>query len=299
MIERSISQAPVHRDARGGVCAKKSREEPRNATAALVRDTGAVCVKGTASAAVGCHLTARARQPRLHAYGESANTPPQTQYLRIVAELERQSAQAQSLASGLDEAALNWQPNGGKSWSVAQCLDHLVIMNAIYVKALQAAVESNRDQLEPRKVPIQASGWFTRLFIGFEEPPPKLKLPAPKKICSAVTSSPAQCSSDFEAVQKQLVEFVRQWGETDLGDLKVKDPLFPLHLTVDTELLIDRRPQPAASVAGGKGEEKCGVSALKLVIRTEGIHHGDTEHRRGSQIRLPAILILCASVSLW
>ena len=154
-----------------------------------------------------------------------------------IAELERQSAQAQMLANGLDESALNWQPNGGKSWSVAQCLDHLVIMNAIYVKALRAGVQSNRDQLEPRKHPIRPSGWFTRFFIGFEEPPPKLKLPAPKKI-----APPSQLTSailaDFEAVQNQLLEFMRQWGDTDLGDLKVKDPLFPLHLTADTELLI-------------------------------------------------------------
>ena len=154
-----------------------------------------------------------------------------------IAELQRQTAQAGTLVTGLDEAALNWQPKGGKSWSVAQCIDHLVIMNAIYVKALQAAVESNRDQLEPRKVPIQPSGWLTSHVISFEEPPPKLKLPAPKKI-----APPSQLTrvilGDFEAVQKQLVEFVRQWGETDLGDLKVRDPLFPLHLTADTELLI-------------------------------------------------------------
>lgn len=155
----------------------------------------------------------------------------------FIAELERQSAQAGMLASGLDEPALNWQPNGGKSWSIAQCLDHLVIMNAIYAKALLSAVESNRDQLEPRKVPIQASGWFMRWFIGMEEPPPKLKLPAPKKIAPPSRLTDA-ILGDFEAVQDQLVEFVRQWGETDLGDLRVKDPLFPLHLTVDTELLI-------------------------------------------------------------
>src|ERR1035438_2331236 len=85
-----------------------------------------------------------------------------------IAELERQSAQAETLANGLDESALNWQPNGGKSWSVAQCLDHLVIMNAIYVKALRAGVQSNRDQLEPRKHPIRPSGWFTRFFRSGE-----------------------------------------------------------------------------------------------------------------------------------
>jgi hypothetical protein len=155
----------------------------------------------------------------------------------FVAELERQGAQTQTLSAGLNEAALNWQPNGGKSWSVAQCLDHLTIMNAVYLRAMQEAVESNRDQLEPRKTPIQASGWLTHLVISYEEPPPKIKLPAPRKI-SPPSMLTGAVISDFQVLQKQLADFVREWGGADLGDLKVKDPLFPLHLTVDTELLI-------------------------------------------------------------
>ena len=43
---------------------------------------------------------------------------------------------------------------------------------------------------------------------------------------------------EFCALQKEFVDFMREWGEADLGDLKVKDPLFPIHLTADTELLI-------------------------------------------------------------
>lgn len=155
----------------------------------------------------------------------------------FLAELQRQSAQAEALVSGLNEAALNWQMHGGKSWSVGQCLEHLVIMNAIYVKALRQLVESNRDQLEPRKNPMQPSGWLTRLFLRSEEPPPKLKLPAPCKI-SPTSQTTSAVLEEFKALQKQLVDFVREWGEADLGDLRLRDPLFPLHLTVDTELLI-------------------------------------------------------------
>ncbi len=104
----------------------------------------------------------------------------------LIAELDRQAGQAQALAAGLGDSALNWQPNGGKSWSVGQCLNHLAIMNRMYLKALQDAVGNNRDQLEPRKVPIQPSGWLMRWFIGTEEPPPKFKLPAPKKLAPPV-----------------------------------------------------------------------------------------------------------------
>jgi DinB superfamily len=155
----------------------------------------------------------------------------------LVAELERQRNQAQSLAAGLTEAALNWQPNGGKSWSVAQCLDHLAIMNGLYVKALQDAVNNNRDQLEPRKTPIQPSGWFMRWFIGSEEPPPKFKFSAPKKLAPPSTHSGA-VAEDFESLQKQLVDFVHEWGEADLNDLKMKNPLAPIQLKLDTALLV-------------------------------------------------------------
>jgi DinB superfamily len=151
-------------------------------------------------------------------------------------ELQRQCEQAKLLVSGLDDIALNWQPDT-KGWSIAQCLDHLVIMNGLYAKALVAAIDNNCSQLKPRKAPIHASGWLARLLIKFEEPPPKLKLPAPRKI-----SPPSQLTSailvQFEAVQNLLIEFVHKWGEADLGDLRMRDPLFPLHLPADTLLLI-------------------------------------------------------------
>jgi DinB superfamily len=154
-----------------------------------------------------------------------------------ISELDRQSKMALALADGLSEAALNWQPNRGKSWSIAQCLDHLAIMNAKYVKALQDAVAKNQDQLEPRQVPIQPSGWFMRWWIGTEEPPPKFKLPAPKKILPP-SKLEATVVREFCDLQKRLADFVREWGQADLGDLKVRDPLFPLHLTADTQLLL-------------------------------------------------------------
>lgn len=110
-------------------------------------------------------------------------------------------------------------------------------MNVIYVNALRRAVESNRDQLEPRHNPMQPSGWLTRLIVRYEEPPPRLKLPAPRRILppSTVTTGVFE---QFEAAQKGIADFVSEWADADLGDLRLRDPLFPLHLTADTELLI-------------------------------------------------------------
>jgi hypothetical protein len=165
--------------------------------------------------------------------------PPKLEYSteELIAELERQSWQAQSMTAGLGDDALNWQPEGGKGWSVLQCLDHLLLMNRKYEKALREAVANNRDQLEPRRVPIQPSGWLIRWYIGTEEPPPKFKVPAPKKI-RPLSNLTGAVVEEFCSVQQQLADFVREWGSADLGDLKVKDPIVPLHLTADTQLVL-------------------------------------------------------------
>jgi len=155
----------------------------------------------------------------------------------LIAEFERQTGMAQALAEGRDESALNWQPKGGKGWSILQCVDHLLIMNRKYMKVLGSAVANNRDQLEPRKIPIQPSGWFTRWFISTEEPPPKFKLPAPSPL-QPPSNLTGAIVDEFCEVQQQLTDFVREWGEADLGDLKVKNPLAPIHLTADTVLLL-------------------------------------------------------------
>ena len=76
-----------------------------------------------------------------------------------------------------------------------------------------------------------------RWWIGTEEPPPKFKLSAPKRI-QPPSKLTGAAMHEFCALQKQFVAFVREWGEADLGDLKAKDPLFPIHMTVDTQLLL-------------------------------------------------------------
>lgn len=166
--------------------------------------------------------------------------PAKLQYSpeEFIAELGRQSLQAQALAGGLNEAALNWQPNGGKSWSVGQCLQHLVQMNTSYATALREAAENNSDQLEPRTAPMQPKGWLARLFLNITEPPPKFNMPAPSKIAppSQVTSA---VLGDFEAAQQSLAEFMKKYGSADLGDIRYKNPIGPIvNFTIDTGLLV-------------------------------------------------------------
>ncbi len=155
-----------------------------------------------------------------------------------IAVLQRQAEEAAALVEGLDSASLNWQPNGGKSWSVGQCLDHLVRTNTVGLSAMRAAVESNRDQLEPRNGPMRAGGWVSRWFIGFMGPDPKRKVPAPAKV-QPPSQVPADEAVTFAAIQKSVIEFVAEFEQADLGGLRYKNPFVPIvHFTVDSGLLV-------------------------------------------------------------
>lgn len=152
-------------------------------------------------------------------------------------EIDFQSVQVWSLTSELSEPALNWQPTPG-SWSIAQCVDHLVLTNDAVLAAIRATVENNRDDLKPRTRPIQAAGWLSRKFVQNIGPDAGTKYKAPKKIVP-VSQLSAGTVTRFLELQKSLEKFMAEFGEADLGALRYPNPLLPvLRWTVDTGLLI-------------------------------------------------------------
>ena len=154
-----------------------------------------------------------------------------------MAELERQAAQVAALTAGLSDSALNWQPSE-KSWSIGQCLDHLVRSNDATLAAMRVTAESNRDKLRPRAGEMRPAGWLSRWFVKDIGPDVEKKFKAPGKIVPA-----SRVSDDvvprFLGTQKMVEQFVVDFGDADLGGLRYPNPLLPVvRWTIDTGLLI-------------------------------------------------------------
>ena len=105
-----------------------------------------------------------------------------------MAELARLAFEASQIATPLDDAGYNWQPDGGKEWSVGQCLEHLVRANRMYLDALEDAA---RDALQEggtgTPTPL-VPGRLGKWFIDSLEPQSGPKLNAPKKARAARSS---------------------------------------------------------------------------------------------------------------
>src|SRR4028119_77404 len=103
---------------------------------------------------------------------------------RILEDLDANERRVAELLSGLDDTTVNWRPDD-RSWSTAQCIDHLNVAARVYQAAMEPALGVARRKGRTRRGPIRP-GFFERWFLADLEPPPKRKPPAPSKIVPAL-----------------------------------------------------------------------------------------------------------------
>lgn len=155
---------------------------------------------------------------------------------KILDELEANERRAQALVADLDAGSLNWRPDD-RSWSTAQCLDHLNVANRDYLVAMRPTLDAARRRRRTRRGPVRP-GWVERWFVGFLEPPPKRKAPAPKKIIPALRGDKEALLAEFHRLHQEAAALLRESADLDLS-VRFPNPFFPLvRFTVWTGFLV-------------------------------------------------------------
>jgi hypothetical protein len=144
----------------------------------------------------------------------------------VLIALDDNDRQAEAVARGLDDERFNWRPDG-RSWSVAQCLDHLNVANRAYLGPMRAALERARQKGAMRRGAIQP-GFVGRWFVATLEPPPKRRLPAPKKIVPAARKGRDEVMEEWRRVQSEAKELLREAAGQDLNGTRFVNPFFSL-----------------------------------------------------------------------
>jgi hypothetical protein len=166
-----------------------------------------------------------------------AGSPLPDELRRILDDLDANERRAAALLSGLDDATVNWRPDD-RSWSTAQCIDHLNVAARIYQEAMEPALAAARTKGRTRRGPIRP-GWLERKFLASLEPPPKRKLPAPSKIVPALRGNRDDLLEEFRRQHASLSELIRASAGLDLGSIRFQNPFLPLlRFTVGTGLLV-------------------------------------------------------------
>jgi hypothetical protein len=164
----------------------------------------------------------------------------------LLNDLAAAEREASEVVAGLSSAQANWQPNGGRSWSIVQCLSHLARMNRVYAAAMyEAASRAARSgSIAP---PIQISpGWFAARFTRSMEPPVRTKMKSPRKAVPVQQGDPVEAVAEFVNSHEPVRGVIEAASRLDLNRVRFKNPFVPLlRFTIGTGLLVitahDRR----------------------------------------------------------
>src|SRR5690349_13377085 len=95
---------------------------------------------------------------------------------RLLKSLDQNDAQARAIAGSLTAEQLNWNPTP-RSWSVAQCLEHLLEATGQYRPNIAKALVGRTPAPVEEITPGWFAAWFIRTCIDPDERGRKFKAP--------------------------------------------------------------------------------------------------------------------------
>ncbi len=142
-------------------------------------------------------------------------------------EFEAAKAELRDLLTGLSDESYNRRTDE-RRWSVAECVDHLIVIGELLIPRMEAAVATARQKGWRAEGPFRYSrfsGWFVRQMGDERLPPrgrfktPRLYLP-PRRARGVV-----QALRDFTELQDRFIAVVRSADGLDLARIKVASPV--------------------------------------------------------------------------
>jgi hypothetical protein len=141
----------------------------------------------------------------------------------ICQELEAVNSQAVSLCEDLAANELAWRSKPG-NWSIAENLVHLRMTTDTFLPPVDRAIA------ETKRRGLVANGPFRlrrygRILVWYVEPPPKIRLPAPKVLRPLPAGSPTDALPEFLEAQMLMMQRMQAARGLDLAALRFASPL--------------------------------------------------------------------------
>ncbi len=136
--------------------------------------------------------------------------------------------QAQAFADSMTKEQFNWSPEPEK-WSVAQCIQHLVIVNSDYLDAFNTALGKGG----PKGTPPFNYGFLGRWFIGMISPEMKRTMKTPA-VMNPIVLTPEggfeqeAVMSDFRAACEGIIAVCQRAEGLDLTKIRVASPFMKM-----------------------------------------------------------------------
>ena len=145
----------------------------------------------------------------------------------VTADLKKVADDAKEQYGGLSTDQLNWKPDE-KSWSIAQCFEHLLTTHGLYFPLFERLAAGNvTSSFWERNSPF--SGYLGRFLIRSLRPENPKKMNAPSKAQPSASEIDAGIIELFCEHQDHMIEHLQRLpADIDPSKLTITSPLMGL-----------------------------------------------------------------------
>ncbi|HLP19124.1 MAG TPA: DinB family protein [Chitinophagales bacterium] len=130
--------------------------------------------------------------------------------------------EAKSVFGKLSAAQLNWRPSSDK-WSIAQCLDHLMVSNNTYIPQFDEVIAGKHSNSFYQNIRF-ISKFFGEYLIRETGPVVAKPMKNPPAFAPSQSEITATIVSDFEKHQQQFSAKLSQLSAIDLDKTVLSSP---------------------------------------------------------------------------
>jgi len=118
---------------------------------------------------------------------------------------------------------LNWKPAPG-SWSIGQCLDHLIVSDSLYFPSLRKIAE-DKFEMNTWEKWNPLGMLFGKMLVNQTQEKVKKKLSAPKVFVPSSSQVDIGILDRFQKHQDTLLEYIASFKNTDPDRLHITSPV--------------------------------------------------------------------------
>src|ERR1700674_1728521 len=145
---------------------------------------------------------------------------------QLTQQISEARRRAEELVRGLTTEQLAQRPEPAK-WSIAECLAHLNVTASVIQPLMRRSMELGRNENVLGKAPF-SPGPMGRCLTWLAEPPPKIRIRAPKSVAPPVSiSDPARLVPEFMQVQDEWERLMKESEGLDLARIVIGPRLSP------------------------------------------------------------------------
>src|SRR2546425_6732042 len=176
-------------------------------------------------------------------------------------QFESIKTEAQNLLGDLNELQFKWQP-GTDRWSIAQCIDHLVVTGRSSLSNIHRAINEARSKGLLSPGPFRY-GLIERWFVRQMESPARMRFKAPKAYMPSANQPYAELVASFYSLQEEFLACLEEANGIDLSKTKVSNAVSRwFRLSIGQELAFNAAHERRHLWQAGGGKEEVDFSRI-------------------------------------